>query len=75
MDISEKVGPQRPKPQIPLPRINVLHYWQDVAPPVLRPEGAPLNVVQGAQGGLHLLAPRLPPARQRAPAPDARGEV
>ena len=70
MDISEKVGPH---PQFPYP--NVLYHRQDVAPPVLRPEGAPPDVVQGAQGGLHLLAPRLPPARQRAPAPDARGEV
>ena len=54
---------------------SIFDFWQDVAPPVLRPEGAPLDVVQGAQGGLHLLAPRLPPARKCAPAPDARGEV
>ena len=54
---------------------STFDYFQDVAPPVLRPEGAPADVVQGAQGGLHLLAPRLPPARKRAPAPDARGEV
>ena len=38
---------------------------QALTPPVLRPEGAPADVVQGAQGGLHLLALCFPRPRTR----------
>ena len=48
-----------------MPSLLTLVSPQVLPPPVLRPEGAPADVVQGAQGSLHLLALRFPRPRTR----------